>query len=70
MELAQSMVTWLEVQENSCPEATLWEEFSYEPLACHVWYFFLGATSQTMTPCSVFPLFDFFPEFPKPPFKI
>jgi hypothetical protein len=39
MKLAQTMVTWLEVQENSCLEATLCEEFSYEPLACHVWYF-------------------------------
>jgi hypothetical protein len=28
MELAQTMVAWLEVQENSCLEATLCEEFS------------------------------------------
>jgi hypothetical protein len=39
MELAQTMVTWLEVQENSYLEATLCEEFSYEPLAWLVWYF-------------------------------
>jgi hypothetical protein len=39
MELAQTMLTWLQVQENSCPEATLCEEFSCEPLALHVWYF-------------------------------
>jgi hypothetical protein len=39
MELAQTMVTWLEVQENSCLEATLSEEFFCEPLAWHVWYF-------------------------------
>jgi hypothetical protein len=39
MELAQTMVTWLKSQENSCLVATFCEEFSYELLACHVWYF-------------------------------
>jgi hypothetical protein len=39
MELAQIMVTWLESQENSCLVATFCEEFSYESLRCHVWYF-------------------------------
>jgi hypothetical protein len=40
IELAQTMVTWLESQENSCLVAPFCEEYSYESLACHVLYFF------------------------------
>jgi hypothetical protein len=39
MELAQTMVTWLESQENSCLVAAFYEKFSYESLACHLWNF-------------------------------
>jgi hypothetical protein len=39
MELAQTMVTWQRRPRELLQEAPLLKEFTFESLACHVWYF-------------------------------
>jgi hypothetical protein len=60
MELAQSLVTWQEVQENSCLEAPLCERVHLWTLGMPCLVFFPHATSKTMTACSIFLFFWIF----------
>jgi hypothetical protein len=56
-----------EDQENSCVEAHLCERVHLWTLGMPCLVFFLGDTSLTLTPCSVFPFFWFFLNSLGPP---